>query len=190
VNVWDEAQLLPQAPLGDGRNIGLELSMERSFERGWFARANGTMYESTFTMFGGDESPTRWNGQWMTNVMGGREWRKAKEDRVRTWGLSARVFGMGGLRYTPITVRVINGDPVPDYSATPWSAQLGDVFRADLRVYRKMDRAGRTGQWALDLQNVGNAQNEAFRYFDRRQGEVITKYQLGLIPNLSYRIEF
>jgi hypothetical protein len=190
VNVWDEAQLLPQAPLGDGRNTGLELSMDRSFERGWFMRVNGTVYESTFTMFGGDKSPTRWNGQWMTNVMGGREWRKAKEDRVRTWGVSARLFGMGGLRYTPIEVRIRNGEPLVMPGTEPWSAQLNDVFRADLRVYRKMDRAGRTGQWALDLQNVGNAQNEAFRYFDRRQGAVVTKYQLGLIPNLSYRIEF
>ena len=44
--------------------------------------------------------------------------------------------------------------------------------------------------WSLDLQNVTNAQNPAFRYFDSRKGEVITKYQLGIIPNLSYRIEF
>jgi hypothetical protein len=53
-----------------------------------------------------------------------------------------------------------------------------------------MDRNGRTGQWALDLQNVSNARNEAYRSFDARQGAVVTKYQLGLIPNISYRIEF
>ena len=42
----------------------------------------------------------------------------------------------------------------------------------------------------LDLQNATNARNEAFRYFDFRKGETVTRYQLGLIPNLSYRIEF
>jgi hypothetical protein len=30
----------------------------------------------------------------------------------------------------------------------------------------------------------------AYRYNDRRKGEEVTVYQLGLIPNLSYRIEF
>lgn len=190
VNVWDEAQLLPQAPLGDGLNTGIELSMNRSFERGYFLQMNGTVYQSTYTDGGGEERSTRWDGQWMANAMGGREWRKAKDDRVRTWGVSARVFAMGGMRYTPITVREFDGVPIPDFSAAPWSGQLNDVFRADLRMYRKMDRAGKTGQWALDLQNVSNAQNEAFRYFDRRQAAVVTKYQLGLIPNLSYRIEF
>ncbi|HRO39737.1 MAG TPA: hypothetical protein PLY76_01390, partial [Flavobacteriales bacterium] len=62
--------------------------------------------------------------------------------------------------------------------------------RLDLRIYLKRDRKGRTGLWALDLQNATNARNEAFRYYDHRQGGVVTKYQLGIIPNLSYRIEF
>lgn len=189
VNVWDEPLLLPQASVGLGRNIGVELSMDRSFDRGYFLQANGTIYESTYTTRNGDYRPSRWNGQWMANAMGGREWRKAKEDRVRTWGVSARVFAMGGMRYTPLDVRFRNGVPLISTSA-PWSGQLADAFRADLRIYRKMDRAGRTGQWALDLQNVSNAQNEAFRYFDSRQAMVVTRYQLGLIPNLSYRVEF
>ncbi len=72
----------------------------------------------------------------------------------------------------------------------PYSAQLATYYRLDLRVYLKREHQGRTGMWALDLQNATNAQNEAYRYFDTRKDEVVTKYQLGLIPNLSYRIEF
>ena len=64
------------------------------------------------------------------------------------------------------------------------------VFRIDLRVYLKRDRDGRTGLWAIDVQNVANTRNEAYKAFDFRKGETITRYQLGLIPNLSYRIEF
>ena len=33
----------------------------------------------------------------------------------------------------------------------------------------------------LDLQNATGMQNEAFKYYDQRKGEVVTKYQLGLI---------
>ena len=71
-----------------------------------------------------------------------------------------------------------------------YTEQLGSVFSMDLRVYLKREHRNRTGMWALDLLNATNAQNEAFRYFDLRKDEVVTKYQLGLIPNLSYRIEF
>ena len=68
--------------------------------------------------------------------------------------------------------------------------RLPDYYRIDLRVYLKKDRDGRTGMWSVDLQNVTNAQNVQYRYYDLRKGEVVTKYQLGIIPNLSYRIEF
>jgi hypothetical protein len=76
------------------------------------------------------------------------------------------------------------------YAGDASKVQLATYYRIDLRVYLKKDRKGRTGMWSVDLQNVTNAQNEAFRYFDFRKGEVVTKYQLGIIPNLSYRIEF
>lgn len=93
------------------------------------------------------------------------------------------------MRYTPVDNWIRRGFLVLP-TGEPYSAQLHDVYRIDLRVYLKRDRNGRTGQWSLDLQNATNARNEAFRYFDYRKGETVTRYQLGLIPNLSYRIEF
>jgi hypothetical protein len=81
------------------------------------------------------------------------------------------------------------GTTVYDLSRA-YADQLGSIFRLDLRVYLKREHRNRTGMWALDLLNATNAQNEAFRYYDVRREEVVTKYQLGLIPNLSYRIEF
>jgi outer membrane receptor protein involved in Fe transport len=190
VNIWDEPLLLPQAPTGDGQNSGVELSVDRSFEQGWFALVNGTVYSSTFTDASGTERVSRWDSQWMGNAMGGKEWRREKDDRVRTWGVSMRIFAMGGLRHTPLDVRIREGFAWPVPAGPAWSAQFEDLFRSDLRIYRKMDRKGRTAMWALDLQNVTNTRNAAFIYFDRRKGEVVTKYQLGLIPNLSYRVEF
>ena len=72
----------------------------------------------------------------------------------------------------------------------PYSDRYDNFFRIDLRIYLKREHQRRTGMWAMDLQNVTNAKNEAYRYFDARKNELVTKYQLGLIPNLSYRIEF
>ncbi|MCW5899660.1 MAG: TonB-dependent receptor [Flavobacteriales bacterium] len=188
VNVWDEPVLLPLASVGEARNTGVELSAQRTFMEGWYAQANGSVFQSTW-QDRGVERDTRWNASWTANLLGGREWRKPKEDRVRTWGLGARLYAMGGLRYTPIVVQDPE-TPFPVLDGPSYSAGLASFFRTDLRVYLKKDRAGRTGQWALDLQNATNARNEAFLYFDQRKGEIVTKYQLGLIPNLSYRIEF
>ena len=119
----------------------------------------------------------------MGNVMLGREFAKQKEHVKRTWGVSARANVTGGQRYTPSATTT---GEVPE----PYSAQLDTYYRIDLRVYLKREHARRTGLWALDIQNATNAQNKAYLYFDWRQDAIVTKYQLGLIPNLSYRIEF
>ena len=188
VNAWDAPMFQRMLPTGKATNTGLELTLAHTFAKGYFYQVNGTVYNSYYELSGID-TPTRWSGNYRANVMGGAEWAKVKEDRVRTWGVSGRLAVAGGLRYTPFEVEHRTAGVAFKYGA-PWSAQLNDFFRMDLRVYLKRDRKGRTGMWALDLQNVTNTQNEAYVYYDKRKGEVVTKYQLGLIPNLSYRVEF
>jgi hypothetical protein len=105
--------------------------------------------------------------------------------------VNGRANVTGGQRTTPIDTlfSASAGTTVYDVQR-PLSETLATYYRIDLRFYRKMERKGHTGMWSLDLLNVTNAQNEAYRYYDQRKGEVVTKYQLGLIPNLSYRVEF
>jgi hypothetical protein len=185
VNAWDAPVYQQLLATGKATNTGLEMTLAHTFADGYFYQVNGSVYDSQYELKG-ISTNTRWNGNYRANVMGGAEWPKTKEDRVRTWGVSGRLSVAGGLPYTPVS-EVRNG--FVTYGA-PWSAQLNDFFRMDLRVYLKRDRKGRTGMWALDLQNAMNTQNEAYVYFDQRKDAAVTKYQLGLIPNLSYRIEF
>lgn len=188
INAWDEPNPMPLQSTGRAENAGLELSIARAFADGWYAQVNGSAFSSRYET-GGIERPSRWDAGYTGNAIAGHEWRKVKEDRVRTWGVSVRALGTGGLRYSPIGAQPRRGYwyAMPDGI---YSEKQHDVFRIDVRVYLKRDRNGRTGQWSLDLQNATNARNEAFRYFDYRKGETVTRYQLGLIPNLSYRIEF
>jgi hypothetical protein len=197
VNGWDEAFRFPLTTDGRATAQGAELSVERAFAKGLFYNANVSLIDSRYRSSAGAWYNTRWNTGYMANAVVGREWTRPKDDRVRTWGVSLRVALSGGQRYTPVDWLSRHGFlfmPVP--TGDPYSAQLATVHRLDLRVYLKCDRSGpssakgRTGMWTLDLQNLLNRRNEAFRYFDQRKGEVVTKYQLGLIPNISYRIEF
>ncbi len=185
-NAWDAPLPIHLIDGGEATVQGVELSLVRNFVDGLYYQANGSVFQSRYRDLEGAWRSARWDAQWTANLMVGREFRKVKEDRVRTWGVSGRLFGMGGLRYTPLA----DGTTAPDAVVMPYSAQQAMIYRLDLRVYLKKDRNGRTGQWALDLQNATNARNEAFIYFDRRQDALVTKYQMGLIPNLSYRIEF
>lgn len=189
-NIWDEPVLLPMAATGKGTNMGMEASVDHRLAGNIFYQANGSLYNSRYTLGGTQEYDSRWDGRYILNVIGGKEFRKQKEDRVRTWGISARLNLMGGMRERPVSERLSAAIGSTVYGSPYWTDPLADFRRLDLRIYLRKDRKGRTGLWALDLQNVTNTRNEAFRYFDARQGKVVTQLQLGLIPNISYRIEF
>lgn len=190
VNAWDAPVPLPLAPTGTATNMGVEVSLDHRFASSFFYQANLSVFDSRYTDARGHEAPSRWDQGFTSNLLAGKEFKRAKEDRVRTWGISGRVSVMGGLREQPIDLQLSATTGTTVHRDGTWSEQLAPFFRMDLRLYRKMDREGRTGMWSIDLQNATNARNEAYRYYDVRQGEVVTKYQLGIIPNLSYRLEF
>lgn len=86
---------------------------------------------------------------------------------MRTWGVSGRLNVAGGQRTLPLpTYTDINGNVL--YAGDDSSVQFPTYYRIDVRVYLKNDRKGRTGMWSVDLQNVINAKNEAYRYYDFR----------------------
>jgi hypothetical protein len=183
VNGWDDFYFWQLADRGTAITKGVELSLDHTFHNNFFYQLNGTWLDATYTDNNDKTYDSRWNTTAMGNLVLGREFVKQKETSKRTWGVNGRVNMTGGQRYTPLSDTLV---AVPE----PWSAQYATYYRIDLRFYRKMERKGHTGMWSLDLLNVTNAQNEAYRYYDQRKGEVVTKYQLGLIPNLSYRVEF
>ncbi len=183
INAWDGLYLLPLRSAGKSRNIGGQLAVQRTFDRNVFYQMNVTAFDATYTDRSGRTHDSRWNTGVIANAVIGKEFVDLKDDRKRTWGVNGRANYTGGQRYTP---RPTEGTMEPE----PYTAQYAGSYRIDLRIYRKMERKGHTGMWSLDLLNATNAQNVAYRYFDLRKGEEVTKYQLGLIPNLGYRIEF
>ncbi|MEZ4739850.1 MAG: TonB-dependent receptor [Flavobacteriales bacterium] len=183
VNTWEGSTFPFLEQRGEATNQGIELSLDHRFHHDFFYQVNATWLDARFTDILGAVYDSRWNTRGMGNVVVGREWVKELGDGKRAWGLNGRSNVMGGQHYTPRYARGTG-------EQGPFSAQYAIYHRVDLRVYLKRERKGRTGMWALDIQNVANVQNEAYRYFDQRQQAEVTKYQLGLIPNLSYRIEF
>lgn len=180
VNTWDNYAYTALDAVGTAVNTGVELSLRHDFHRGLYFLVNATLFDARYTDAFGKDHHSRWNTGFIGNAMIGREFAKQKERLKRTWGVNLRATANGGQRYTPIM----------EAGSEPWGSQYPTYHRIDLRVYLKREREGRTSLWALDLQNALNTRNEAYRYFDQRKNEVVTKHQLGLIPNLSYRIEF
>jgi hypothetical protein len=54
----------------------------------------------------------------------------------------------------------------------------------------RKNKPGYTRTLSVDIQNLTNQQNVAYQYYDTFLKKINTKYQVGIIPVLAYRIDF
>lgn len=170
------------------RNYGLELSYQKYLDNGFFALVNTTLYKSEFEAGDGNFYESKYSGNYILNLTLGKEWTTKKNNIL---GANARVVWMGGFRDYEINVSEskLLRTTIFDYSQ-PLLDRNPDYFRPDIRVYYRKNKGKKNIMWSLDIQNLANYQNVAFKYYDSFLDEVKTKYQLGMIPMLNYRIEF
>ena len=182
-------------PVRNGKafNTGLELMVNRRFADGWFANTNLTLLQSRVS--GSDEvlRSSRWEVGQVANLLAGKEWkRKEKKSGIfRHFGVNGRAVFMGGTRALPIdNAASVQSQTTVFIYTNGYTEKNNPYFRVDGRLYwKKSLRRVRNTTFALEFQNLTMHQNIAYRYYDPVTQQVETKYQLGLIPNLSWRME-
>lgn len=186
-------QLYNYVSIGKGLNKGIEIALERRLVDGWFLLANSTFSKSEYRIGTGPWLSTRWDIGRLTNFTFGKEWQREKRPgKERTIGLNARVVWTGGIREADIDLEDSKQDKTTVIDERiGYFKQYPDYFRIDLRVYwRKNLGNRRNSTFALDLQNVTGQQNLAYHYYDPYTDKIENKFQLGTIPNFSWRVEF
>lgn len=176
---------------GTGTNTGLEITFQKYFSGSTYFVLNGTVYDSKYVGGDGIKRNTRYNGKYGINLTGGKEFSWNKGHKIKVVGLNLKVTSFGGFWEQPIDVVASAGSFVTRFDeAAGYSQQLPALFRSDFRVYFKRIKEKYTSILGLDLLNATNHQNISYHYYDGMLEKVVPNYQLGLIPNLSYRIEF
>jgi hypothetical protein len=186
INQWDEYESGNYSNDGKGRNYGVEAQVEKRFYGNVYFMIAGSVFQSEYQQ-GDKYLDTRFNGKFTSSWLGGKEWKKTN----KSFGVHARVLYTGGLRQAFINpvVSSLVGTTILDYSQG-YAIQLPNYFRTDLRVSWRKNKPGYTRTLSLDIQNVTNQQNVSYKYYDTFQQKINTKYQVGILPVLAYRIEF
>lgn len=71
-----------------------------------------------------------------------------------------------------------------------FSLKLPGYFRTDIGLSMKRNRKKSAITWSIDIQNVTNTQNIFQVYFDPPTKTFKTSYQAGILPILSYKVDF
>ncbi|MFN0016267.1 MAG: carboxypeptidase regulatory-like domain-containing protein [Saprospiraceae bacterium] len=193
VNVSEVHVLGPLAATGAAENKGIELSAERYLAAGWFLLANTTLFNARYQGSDGVWRSSRWNLGHIANLTAGKEWQRDRwPEKTRAFGVNGRITWAGGQHAAPVDEAASATAKATVYDLTNgYSQQQPGFVRLDLRVYWRHNLGKRRNSlFAMDFQNVTFQKNTAYQYYEPYTGRVETKEQLGLVPNLSWRLEW
>ena len=178
---------------GVGKNYGFEVTLERSFGRGYLFLLTGALYEARYQGSDGIWRDTEFNGNYIFNTLFTKEW-AVRQNNVLS--IAAKMTMAGGRRYGPVDEQQSEAQKDVVYvDAQRNSRKFDPYFRADFRINYKINTRKTTHEIALDLVNVFNVKNilkltYAPDHSDPAGTSVREEYQLGFLPLFYYRIDF
>jgi len=178
---------------GSGRNLGVDLTLDRQLHNGFYYSLTGSWFDSRYTAADGIERSTRYNRNYIFNLIAGKEWYMGA-DRNKIFGLNARYNHLGGNRIEPINHSLSMQEKKAVYGETDGIIAFDEKF-SDNSIfsftisYRK-NKPKYSSVWSFQILNALASSEFAGNHYNLMTGEVDTTYERIMIPNLSYRIEF
>lgn len=172
---------------GAGENIGIEATLERSFQDGFYALLTGSLFRSRYR--GGDEiwRATRYDQRFAVNALAGREVRVGRQN---LFSANVRLAVLGGERRSPVdeVASVLRQEVVYD-EARAFADQNPALWLLDLTLTYRINGRRLSQVIALQLKNALAAKDTSLDYnlaLDR-----VETIQDGYpLPVLSYTLEF
>lgn len=183
--------LMFDAPLvneGEGENYGVEFTLERFLNHGFYYLFTGTWYSSRYQGGDGVWRKSRFDQRVALNGLGGKEF--MLHDGKNILGINLRLTVAGGERFSPIASSVSEErEEVVFNERSAYSKQFDTQYIADLTMNWKTNRSGYATTWALQLKNLLMAEDYSYDY--NYQTNKVDKIAEGtILPFLSWKIEF
>ncbi len=178
---------------GTGKNYGIELTIQKFFNKSFFFLISASLYESKYKGSDGIERNTSYNGNYATNFLAGKEFKLTEKQSI---SVGVKMTYAGGKRYgyvdrpeSELRKEVIFSDSLFN------ERQFKDYFRLDLKVNWKFNAKSMTHEIGLDLVNILNTKNMLGLAYapdlaNPAKEPIAVKQQLGFLPIFYYKVDF
>ncbi len=177
---------------GSGKNIGLEMTVEKFFSAGWYTLLTASLFDSKYKGSDGIERNTAFNSNYIVNLLAGKEFKFGKK-KQNAFTLDTKLTTAGGRYQTPIDLVAskAKGEEVRNESKA-YSEQQSPYFRWDVKLGYTLNSSKRqfTQQFFLDFQNVTNHKNIFQERYSVSQNKTYKVYQIGFFPDVMWRVQF
>lgn len=175
---------------GSGVNKGVELTIEKFLNQGYYYLITTSIFDSKYKGSDGIERNSKFNSNYVANILVGKEFKVGKT-KQNTIGIDLKGTTMGGKRYIPINYddSKVQNQVIHNYD-NAYKDRHDDYLRFDLKFSYNLNKPNVSHQFILDLQNLTNNQNILKENYNISSGSFSYEYHQGFMPNIQYRILF
>ena len=179
---------------GSGTNYGVEMTLERYFNKNYYLLFSASRFESSYIASDGIKRNTAFNNRYAYNALAGKEFPFTLKNTAKfTFFVNTKLTGAGGGYYTPIDLTATvanNGNEIYDESRA-FNARYSDYFRWDLKFgLRSQGKRKVSQEWSVDVLNLTNRENLFIRRFNEINNQINDVNQLGFFLDILYKIQF
>ncbi|MDD4747041.1 MAG: TonB-dependent receptor [Salinivirgaceae bacterium] len=178
---------------GKGKNYGIELTIERFLNNGFYFLATGSLFDSKYTGSDNIEHNTAFNSNYVVNGLIGKEFVFSGNKSRKTLSIDIKTTYAGGKRTTPydLTLNTTTGFYERNWDETKaFSIKLTDYTKTDLKISYKISGSRVSQEWALEFTNLLNNKNIQSDQFNKLTGKTNYVYQTTFMVIPQWRILF
>jgi len=175
--------------MGTGKNYGLELTLEKFLDKGYYTLLTASLYDSRYRGYDGIERNTAFNGNYILNALAGKEFKIGKRNFV---SLNMKITYAGGLRYIPFDVEQTGPSGFVQVfdQGRAYEESRNDYFRLNGRLGYKLIMKKFSAELAIDLMNITNHKDIFTEHFNSSTGEMEYAWQFSFMPIGFLRFQF
>ncbi|MEM9052296.1 MAG: TonB-dependent receptor [Bacteroidota bacterium] len=173
---------------GTGRNVGVDLTLERVMDKGFYYLFTASVFDSKYEDAQQIKRNTLFNRNWITSLAVGKEF-VVKEKNLL--GINLNATYMGGGRLTPFLQQesLAAQDVIYDTDRL-FEIQSDPEIWLNAGVTYKINKSKSTRTWGLDFQNALLTEQVAGYKYNFRDNTIDEDKVFFILPNLYYKIEF
>lgn len=173
---------------GTGRNVGIDITLERFLNNGFYFMATSSVYDSKYTGGDGKEYQTRYNGGYVVNVLGGKEWDINEKNLL---GINVKFTFMGPYWYNPVDEQAtrLAGTIIYD-EHSPFVDRYANLENmSDFAIKYIINGSKGSSIFTLQVKNILGKQYMGKKY-NLKNDRIENDFFTSPVPFVSYKYEF
>lgn len=174
---------------GKGRNYGVDVTLERYLNNGWYGMFTGSIFKSEY--LGGDNvwRNTRMDRGFILNLLAGKEWIFGQQ-KNKVFSANLRLSYQGGDRYSPIDEATSHEDNAIKFDESKaYSLQLPNSFTSDITLRYRINKKKVSHEFSFMILNANGFRQTGYRY-NLITNSVEKMKEAPIVPSISYKIYF